>query len=253
MATIKLLTFNIAHGRGLSFYQGFHSHAGIVRNLDLIADLFREYSPDIVALQEVDVRSHWNRRIDLLAHVKYASGYSFAEAGVHNRREGRHELAYGNAVLSRYPFVKSSVHPFGKSVLGEKGYMYTEVDVGGVPVPLVNLHLDYKSRKKRVDQVEQLISWMGGNGAGVGELPIICGDFNCTSKSESDGVAHLLRHVRIYDEYAIYPQKAATFPAHLPFRQLDFILLPSRFTKVKCRVIPCWLSDHRPVMVTFEG
>ena len=51
---IRFLTLNIAHGRGLSSYQGFHGVKGIERNLLRISHLFKREAPDIIALQEVD-------------------------------------------------------------------------------------------------------------------------------------------------------------------------------------------------------
>ena len=48
MLNLRLLTLNIAHGRGLSLYQGFHSLKYIYRNLDRIAHLLRRLRPDVV-------------------------------------------------------------------------------------------------------------------------------------------------------------------------------------------------------------
>lgn len=64
--SLRILTFNIAHGRGLSLYQGWHREGTIRRNLDAIAQVIRSSQADIVALQEVDQSSHWNAHLDLL-------------------------------------------------------------------------------------------------------------------------------------------------------------------------------------------
>lgn len=252
MTSIRLLTFNIAHGRGLSLYQGFHSRSGIERNLNRIAELFREQAPDIAALQEVDVRSHWNCRINLLAHIKKAAGYSHAQEAIHTTRAGSKELAYGTGILSRFPITRSSVHPFGSRKLGEKGYQFAEIHINGLLIPLVNLHLDYRSRKRRIIQVEQLIAWLAENRSAC-TLPIICGDFNSTSKAETDAVQHLYTAVSTFDRYSLHPTNAATFPAQFPLRSLDFILLPSRFHMQSCSVVKCYLSDHRPVLIEFNA
>ena len=57
MHRIRIVTFNIAHGRGLIPIQGFNSTAGLRRNLKKVADLILRLHPDIVALQEIDQRS----------------------------------------------------------------------------------------------------------------------------------------------------------------------------------------------------
>ena len=51
--TLRILTLNIAHGRGLSQYQGFLPERGILRNLSRITKLLERVSPDLVAFQEV--------------------------------------------------------------------------------------------------------------------------------------------------------------------------------------------------------
>ena len=118
MSTLRVLTLNIAHGRGLSAYQGFHSKRGIHRNLQRIVHLLEKHAPDIVALQEVDEDSHWNERIHLLDVLKEGAGYSYSYLGVHNRRQGRLPLAYGNGLLSRYPIEHAEHEAFGRASLG---------------------------------------------------------------------------------------------------------------------------------------
>ena len=96
---LRLLTLNIAHGRGLSTYQGFHGTRGIERNLLGVARLLQREAADVVALQEVDEDSHWNQRIHLLDFLKAEACYAHSHLGVHNRRGGRLPLAYGNGLL----------------------------------------------------------------------------------------------------------------------------------------------------------
>ncbi|MBL4574565.1 MAG: endonuclease/exonuclease/phosphatase family protein [Opitutaceae bacterium] len=251
---MRLLTLNIAHGRGLSLYQGFHSFRNIHRNLERISHLLRRLRPNIVALQEVDERSHWNKHINLLEEIQRGAAYSYGFLGVHNRRSGRKQLAYGNAILSHHPISSSESIPFGMKSLGEKGYVFAEIKYGEDIVNLINLHLDFKSRRVRTEQVEQIIDYLdkksyGINGSGL-VAPIICGDFNTTSKRQRDAVQHLWAHVRRYTDYQIYPQGTApTFPAHFPKWSLDFVLVPAAYEVTSCRVIRSYVSDHRPVLL----
>ncbi len=255
--SLTLLTFNIAHGRGLSLYQGFSSVRRIRAILDRIAELLVDTRADIVALQEVDECSHWNGHINLLHHLQDRAGFDYAYMGVNNRRDGRKRLAYGNAVLSRFPLRFWENNPFGQATLGEKGFLYTELDIRGHPLPLVNLHLDYRSRARRIRQVEQVLDYLRRKPhPGVKHqpvAPIICGDFNTHSKRVGDAVSHLFEAVLGHGEYGIYPHEAAaTFPALLPHRALDFIFLPAPCRLRRCEVIRCFLSDHRPVLVEFS-
>ncbi len=257
MARLRLVTFNIAHGRGLSLYQGFHTARGIHANLARIGKLLAESGADVVALQEVDEDSHWNKRINLLHELQRESGFPHAYLGVTNRREGRKPLAYGNAILSRHPVRFWENNPFGTATLGEKGFLYAEVDVGGQALPLVNLHLDFRSRARRIRQVEQVVEYLRQRPHPNHHCPrllapVICGDFNTHSHRVGDAARHLFEALLHHGQYEIFPPpRARTFPAHLPSRALDFILLPQPYRALRCEVLKCYLSDHRPVLLEF--
>jgi len=258
MPRLSLVTFNIAHGRGLSLYQGFHTARGIELNLARIGRLLADSGADIVALQEVDEDSHWNRRINLFEALRRETGLPHACLGVNTRRWGRKPLAYGNAILSRHPVGLWENNPFGAASLGEKGFLYAEVNIGGHALPLINLHLDYRSRARRIEQVEKVIEFLRARpapgGPGVRPLaPIICGDFNTHSRRVGDAVRHLFTALLSHGDYEIWPPpKAKTFPAHLPSRGLDFILLPRPYRALRCEVLKCYLSDHCPVLLEIE-
>jgi endonuclease/exonuclease/phosphatase family metal-dependent hydrolase len=258
MARLTLVTFNIAHGRGLSLYQGFHTARGIHANLARIGKLLAAHGADIVAFQEIDESSHWNKHINLLDHLRKESGLTHAYLGVNNRREGLKPLAYGNAILSRHPIRFWQNNPFGTATIGEKGFLYAEVDVGGHALPIINLHLHHRSRKQRIQQVEHVLEYMRTrpcpNRAGSHLLaPIICGDFNTHSRRVGDAVQHMFEALLKHGDYEIWPHpKAKTFPAHLPGRALDFILIPRPYRALRCEVLRAYISDHRPVLVEIE-
>lgn len=253
MPDLRLLTLNIAHGRGLSLYQGFHTLKYIHRNLDRIAHLLRRLRPDIVALQEVDEDSHWNRHINLLQYLQENAAYSHAFHGIHNRRLGQKRLAYGNAILSHHRIHSSESISFDSKTLGGKGYVFAEVEVGNLVIPVINLHLDYRSRRIRTEQVERIIVDLDARSnriEGARRMtPIIFGDFNTSSKSAHDAVQHLLTHVRQHTDYQIHPEQGRTFPAYYPRWGYDFIFVPDEYKVLSCRVIRSYVSDHRPVLM----
>ena len=247
---LSILTFNIAHGRGMSFYQGFSTERQIRRNLSKITDVLLAEGVDIAALQEVDVSSHWNKHLNLLEIIRRLGDYPYSEMGVHNTREGPKPLSYGNAVISRYPVSHSDCNAFGDSTLGEKGFLYVEFDVKGHCLPLINLHLDFRSRKRRIEQVEHILSYFMEQAMCDDEKsPIICGDFNSGAQAYGDAVELLFHSVREHSNYRIYPENKPTFPSHLPSAGIDFVLLPKRYKMLKCEVVKSYLSDHRPVLL----
>ncbi len=244
------MTFNIAHGRGLSFYQGFHSRRGIFKNLDRIAKIIRDHQPDIVALQEIDQSSHWNKHINLLDYLQSATEYPEAIHGVHNKRGGRKPLAYGNAFLSKHPTLNWKASSFGNKKIGEKGFLEAQFAVEDNQIDIVNLHLDFRSRRSRISQVEQLLASLHKRSIEnpYHLPPIICGDFNTSSGATRDALHHLIQGKANNENYRYYPRSERTFPAHFPTRGLDFVLLADPFEAISTKVVRSFASDHLPVI-----
>jgi len=252
---LRVLTFNIAHGRGLTPIQGLTLRHRLRVNLRRIARLILKLKPDIVALQEIDQRSRWAGNFDQLDYLQWHTGYSHAVFGINNRREGFMNLSYGNAFLSKHPIVAWESRAFGEKRVGEKGFLYAEFDCAGRRLPLVNMHLHYRSRVRRFAQVEQVMDYVAAKHADRRAewslLPIVCGDLNNAAHAP-DATAELLRYFSLHGHYSLHPQGGLTFPSPLPSRGLDFIFLPPGCAEVRCEVVPSYLSDHRPVWVDFE-
>jgi endonuclease/exonuclease/phosphatase family metal-dependent hydrolase len=251
---LRLMTLNIAHGRGLSPYQGLHSAQVIERNLRKIAALLRKVDADIVAFQEVDEDSHWNKGIHLLNFLQKEAGYAESYLGVHNKRSGRLPLAYGNGMLMKFPIRHAEHKAFGRASLGEKGFMCAELETPEGILPVVNLHLDFRSRKRRIEQVERLIQFLEEKDY-TSDLkphlsPVICGDFNARAGKPSDAVRHLFHYLQDGFDYKLLPRgRYRTFPSILPTHGIDFFLIPPSYTVQRCEVLRSYVSDHRPVVV----
>ena len=160
MHRLRIVTFNIAHGRGLSPLPGLHGRRRFERNLRKIARLFDELEPDIVALQEIDENSRWSGSFDHLDYLNAFADFPYAVFGVNNRRGGGYQLNYGNAILSRHPIRAWENITFGRRTVGEKGFLFAEIDCGGRLLPVVNLHLHYRSRVHRFRQIEMLMEYL---------------------------------------------------------------------------------------------
>jgi len=250
--SVRLLSLNIAHARGLLPYQGLQSREMIDRQLDRIARLLRRENPDLVCLQEVDEASHWNLSIHLLDALREKAGFPHSYLGVHNRRAGPRPLAYGNGILSRFPIHQPRTFSFGEKVLGEKGFLVAEVEIDQVTLPIVNLHFDYRSRQKRVDQVNQVIHVIHESLTGHGLAPVICGDFNSARNRKKDAVEQLFGYILSHRRYSRFPDRGNTFPAPSPVRCLDFVFVPRPLRVKGCSIIRSLVSDHRPVRIDFD-
>jgi endonuclease/exonuclease/phosphatase family metal-dependent hydrolase len=252
---LRLVTFNIAHGRGLTPIQGLTSLRKLRLNLRRIADLLSKLGADVVALQEIDECSVWSGSFDHLDYLRAHAGFPHAAFGINNRRAGLVNLCYGNAILSRFPIDATETIAFGQRRVGEKGFLFAEINVGGRIVPIVNLHLHFSSRRKRLVQLDHLVTWLRGKererGGGWSIPPIVCGDFN-NPDTRDDATAALLSHLGDYGDYALHPLMGRTFPSPLPRRALDFVFIPPGCRLVHSEVVRSFLSDHRPVMVEFS-
>src|SRR3954463_6602667 len=132
MPRLRIVTFNIAHGRGLNPIQGLTSQRKLRVNLRKIAGLLEKLAPDIVALQEIDERSRWAGNFDHLDYLRVHTRFAHTVFGINNRRTGLLNLCYGNALLSKHPTRAAETVVFGQRKLGEKGFLYAELDVEGV-------------------------------------------------------------------------------------------------------------------------
>ncbi len=254
MPRLRLVTFNIAHGRGLTPIQGFTSLQKLKANLRKIARLIQRLAPDVVALQEVDECSVWAGNFNQLEYLKLHTGFAHAVFGINNRRTGLLNLSYGNALLSHFPVVAHETVVFGQRKVGEKGFLFVELDVGGRRVPLVNLHLHFGSREQRIRQIGRLLAWLREKEQaerGSWAVPaIVCGDLN-NPGTKADATAALLSHLSDYGEYVLHPATGRTFPSPWPGRLLDFVFLPGVCRVAHCEIVRSFLSDHRPVLVDF--
>jgi len=255
MQRLRIVTFNIAHGRGLSPLPGINRRRHFQRTLRRIAKLFDELEPDIVALQEIDQDSRWSGSFDHLAYLNAFAEFPHAVFGVNNRRGGGYQLNYGNAILSRHPIVAWENITFGTRRIGEKGFLFAEVSAGGRLLPVVNVHLHYRSRVHRFRQIERLMEYLNARRAHRGGHwampPILCGDFNNPS-NRLDATASLYRYLSLHGRYTMNPPEGVgTYPSPWPRRALDFIFLPPACSVSECRVVHCHLSDHCPVLAEF--
>ncbi len=257
MSRLRIVTFNIAHGRGgLMPVSGLSSRRQLHARLGKIAHMLDRLKPDIVALQEIDQDSRWAGSFDHLEFLRERAGFPHAVFGINNRRAGHVQLNYGNALLSRHPILESENVAFGQRRVGEKGFLFVEIDLQGRRVPLVNLHLHFASRDHRFRQLLRLMDYLEDKQrrrrAHWHVPPIVCGDLN-NPPHRRDATASLLDYFSRHGRYALYPAPGiSTYPSLWPRRALDFVFLPPRCTGARCKVIRTFLSDHRPVLVEFS-
>jgi len=219
-STLKLLTLNIAHGRGPILHQGLVKQKTILKWMEKIAELLIDQQPDIVALQEIDENSRWNGHLDLLEYLRRESGYENSAYGMHNKHNGKYRLNYGNAFLSKYPIISEELVVFNKKKIGSKGFLYCRCDTPLGLLDFINLHLDFKSKKSRLVQCHEIKKFVLTKEMEYGVEsrlePIVMGDFNANISNQKDAAKFLLEEISAHTSYRSYPVKAKTFPSYLP-------------------------------------
>lgn len=232
---IKVLCYNIHHGRG----------SDDKVDIDRLAKVIQSVDPDLVSLQEVDsgvMRSGGINEPQQLgelckltpvfgANIKYDGG------------------DYGNAILSRWPVARHTNHKLQSYYPNEqRGVLEVEVILpdGRGPLLFLATHFDYRAnsseRLPSAERVNQLITMKNGVPA------VLAGDLN--ERPDAPAVVELSRIWKRTNDGEL-----PTFPVDKPVRQIDHILVypPARWRIVETRVLDdAVASDHRAVLSLVE-
>ena len=228
-STLRILSYNIHHGRGTD---------GVV-DLERIAGVIRGCAADVVMLQEVDDRTDRTGRIDQTAELARLTGL-YAEFGRQIDYQGGR---YGQAILCRTPLEEPRVHVLPGDPDRETRIAFAaRTAVAGRPLVIVGTHLHHRDPAARLEQARAVETLDLGAGPAI-----LGGDLNAVPGSEP--LAALLASWR-----STTAEPQPTFPAGSPTRQIDFILY--RAAEVlkpgEVRVLDEPVaSDHRPILAEF--
>lgn len=243
--TVRLVTWNVAHGRADAFHQALLPRDAVERNLGMIAEVLRHERPDLVALQEADGPSAWSGNFDHVSHLARESGLDFSFRGDHNPfRLPAYDLSAGTALVSRLPLEEPLSSAFAANWRDTKGFVVATVEVPGTgrEIDVVSLHLDFLNPGERKEQILALASALEGRDRPL----VVLGDMNC----EADGAVETFR---LFAEHlGVRPYRPGleepTFPAGSPARRLDWILVSAELEFGDYRTLAPRLSDHLGVL-----
>ena len=230
--SIRVLAYNIKHGRG---------NDGQV-DLKRAAQVIRRLNPDIVALQEIDVDVTRSGKVNEPAELSRLTGLPHHAFGPFFDYQGG---KYGMAILSRDNFLRQRNHRLPDGAEPRTSLDVTIVDRRNQPwFRLANVHF-YRTEQERLAQANELLAQLEDQ-----TLPtVIAGDFNSTP-----GSAVLNR----FSKQWTVPNKGAdhfTFSSNKPAKEIDFIMYrPSDALRVlDIDVIEEPLvSDHRPITLDLQ-
>ena len=218
-----------------------------------IADVIAAYEPDVVALQELDVRRARTGGIDQAHAIAQALGMQ-----MHFHASLRvMEEEYGNAILTHRPseLIKAGPLPGGTGRLAPepRGALWASINLGGTDVQVITTHLGLR-RYERLAQVDCLLGPQWLSHKACREPVILLGDFNASPRSR----AYQRLASRLRDAQMAVPHRRAipTFPARLPMLRIDHAFVSRSVHVVRVESIRSPIarvaSDHLPLMVEFQ-
>lgn len=233
MVRLKIMTYNICHGRGLD---------GTV-DIGRTCDVIRAQNPDIVGLQEVDrhfgPRSFWMDELGYLAaelEMNWTFGATISRRiSPFSRRRGY----YGNAILSRFPILDShsEVLPAVKT-LEPRGFTHARLDVGqNVVLNVIVTHMGLSAEERAIHR-EKIMEYLSS----VPDPKLLLGDFN----ENPDGPTVMYFSSLLTDAASL---------AGVSGPRIDYVFLGKGASLDEFAAIRSDASDHDPVVavVTLRG
>lgn len=182
---LKAVTFNMCHGEGLDGKIDVRRQACFIRN----------YKPDIIFLQEIDMYTkrayHKNQ---LYTFSKY-SGLPYRAMGINIKYENGF---YGDGLLTRFPIEYSAnyLSPITSPEHEQRGLLCNKISFGTSKLNLFSVHLstNKKERTLACRELLKITSKINKN-----EGIIIAGDFN-------NGINKIGKHKYSFEELDTYEE-----------------------------------------------
>lgn len=221
---LTVLSYNIHHGAGMD----------TILDLERIAGVINSVSPDMVALQEIDVLTERNGNVHQMQVLAKLTNMNFAFGKSIDLQGGQ----YGNGVLTKFPIINQKTYPLPgnepRCALAVTMEIETEKEI-----VLISTHLatEEKGRLASLEPIRAILK-------DFAELPIIfAGDFNALPASE------VLASINESLNDATVGLK--TYPVDEPSRQIDYIMYgPKDNWSVDSSMVldEKVASDHRPIL-----
>jgi len=223
--TVRVLTYNIKHG---STMKGDF-------DLDHIASVIRDAQPDVVALQEVDVKTGRARGMDIASEIARRTEMKVAFGKAMDFDGG----GYGVAILSRHGLDAPSCEALPNPGENEpRAALAAQVTLpGGAVVPFISTHLEVASESDRLAQAKHINTRFAKDAVPA----LLAGDFNALPDSATMAE---LRGAWVSTDGS---NPEPTFPSAAPEIKIDYVMFrpASRWAVVETRVIQdAVASDH---------
>jgi len=241
-SSLVLMTFNIKHG-GLS-------------DLNRIKYVIDTYSPDIVALQEVDRFNSRSSNVDQFTQLKTDLNYQYAyfsDTFYPSTLFGNRQ--YGLVLFSTIPFSSQTTVPYvyqdttdPNEKYEKRVYQKVTVNINNKIITIFNTHLtaiDANIRKKQIEELYTAVS------KEVGPV-MIMGDFNDESTSMDSFKSLFVNVMPSGNTYSTSITSKSDL-SNIKESKLDYLFLSNKHFEIKdSKVIFAQASDHDPIYATVE-
>ena len=224
---MRLMTWNLHIGRDAQWRPTFPQ----------MIELMRAEQPDFIALQEVDCwarRTRWGNQPGQIGQALGMNWEFHATVPLFPLVGG----GFGNAIVTRYPILACHRHrlPFRRE---PRGVIETIIEAEGRKIAIFATHFGL-NQEERVRQAQRVVEIIAGR-----PNCVLMGDLN----ERPDGPAYqVLMEAGLTDSARALSAEANSFPAHLPDRRIDYILLGPSLRASRCWVAEYGGSDHRAVV-----
>lgn len=261
--TIKIATYNIAHGRGGKYgSRNWTSESKSDREsrLKSIASFLNESDVDIVILNEVDFHSNWSHNQNQAEIIARHANFPYrVEQRNYDFYHPFFRLQFGNAVLSKYPIDQAKFLEFTplskleKLTFGNHDGVVANLRLREeIEISIAALHLEVRDSASRLSTygiLEELITRT--------DVPtILAGDLNSEMSYTGEKQSTIDKLSSIdgveYSPNSTVAGKNHTFPSENPTRTLDWILAPPGTNIIKGEIPKVAWSDHLPLIVEIE-
>ncbi|MGP4078802.1 endonuclease/exonuclease/phosphatase family protein [Pseudalkalibacillus sp. R45] len=240
---LKIMTFNIRHGKGTD------------KKLDLqrIIKVLMDSDADIIGLNEVD--KQFSKRSEFMDQSETIAGalemeYVFGPAiTMKSEREDKCRQ-YGSAILTRFPILKSTNHPFDflPGIVEDRALLEVLIEVGSKAVAVYTTHLSL-APFLHGRQTEFIVAHVTKKNRPA----ILMGDWNMKPYSSSwRSVTEQLNDT--WFEQHGDKKDGHTYPSKRPRMKLDYIFTNGFFEVIDAKVIKenKKASDHLPLFTTLK-
>lgn len=229
---VKVMTYNL--------HNGFNTSGDL--DMEALALVIEENSPDIIALQEISRGWLISGRVDMLEWLSQRLSMPY----ISGPTEGQ---LWGNAILSRFPVVTSSNYELPpRDLFIRRGYLVTKIDIGGGEyLTVIATHLHHLTEDSEIRQRQVPLVLETWNNA---ETTVITGDMNAEPDSPE---IRMFRDAGLVDVMSgSIPPEGYTFNSADLYQRIDYIWITPDLKAENAGVYQSTASDHLPVVVEID-